>query len=225
MSFISGVRDSDAPFADFLWWAQSERSGSFISRAEYRWEMVVTKYQGKTTLTVRGPETQASIAPIPEDAEFFGIPFQVGTYMPHMPVSSLVDGAITLPEAAGNRVWLNGAAWEIPTFDNADVFVARLAREGILVRDETVAAVLQGRDPLMSPRAVQYRFLRATGLSHNTIQQIERAKRAMTLLQQGVSILDTVYEAGYFDQPHLTRALKRYLGQTPAQLLRVDVSA
>jgi methylphosphotriester-DNA--protein-cysteine methyltransferase len=43
----------------------------------------------------------------------------------------------------------------------------------------------------------------------------------MTLLRQGASILDTVYQAGYFDQPHLTRALKRFTGQTPAQIARL----
>jgi AraC-like DNA-binding protein len=30
---------------------------------------------------------------------------------------------------------------------------------------------------------------------------------------------DVVYEAGYFDQPHLTRALKHFIGQTPAQIM------
>ena len=32
--------------------------------------------------------------------------------------------------------------------------------------------------------------------------------------------LDTVFELGYSDQPHLTKSLKRYLGQTPGQLAR-----
>lgn len=50
------------------------------------------------------------------------------------------------------------------------------------------------------------------------MRQIERARYATTLLQQGLSIPDVVYDAGYFDQPHLTRSLKRYIGQTPAQL-------
>jgi AraC-like DNA-binding protein len=44
----------------------------------------------------------------------------------------------------------------------------------------------------------------------------------MMLLEQGVSILDTVEQAGYFDQPHLTRSLKRYVGYTPAQILRLE---
>jgi AraC-like DNA-binding protein len=49
---------------------------------------------------------------------------------------------------------------------------------------------------------------------------VERAKRAAALLRQGWSILDTVHAAGYFDQPHLTRSLKHWIGYTPAQLMR-----
>jgi AraC-like DNA-binding protein len=52
------------------------------------------------------------------------------------------------------------------------------------------------------------------------VYQIERAKRAVALLAQGVPILDAVEHAGYSDQPHLTRSLKRFFGKTPAQLLR-----
>jgi methylphosphotriester-DNA--protein-cysteine methyltransferase len=51
------------------------------------------------------------------------------------------------------------------------------------------------------------------------VRQIERARYATTLLRQGLSILDVVYEAGYYDQPHLTRALKHFIGLTPAHIL------
>jgi methylphosphotriester-DNA--protein-cysteine methyltransferase len=81
-----------------------------------------------------------------------------------------------------------------------------------------VEAVLQGRPHDLSPRSVQYRFVQATGLTHRSIQTIERARQAAALLEQGWSIPDVMYAAGYFDQPHLTRALKRFLGQTPAQI-------
>jgi AraC-like DNA-binding protein len=62
-------------------------------------------------------------------------------------------------------------------------------------------------------------LLRATGLTQGAAYQIERPQRAVALLQQGVSILDTVELLGYSDQPHLTRSLKHLVGQTPAQLL------
>jgi methylphosphotriester-DNA--protein-cysteine methyltransferase len=69
---------------------------------------------------------------------------------------------------------------------------------------------------------VRHRFLQATGLTQSHIRQVERAQRAATLLRQGVSILDTVYETGYFDQPHLTRSLKQFVGYTPAQMIPVS---
>ncbi|MBA3631158.1 MAG: helix-turn-helix domain-containing protein [Actinobacteria bacterium] len=52
------------------------------------------------------------------------------------------------------------------------------------------------------------------------IRQIERAQQAATLLQRGNPISDAVHEVGYFDQPHLTRSLKQWIGLTPAQILR-----
>jgi len=64
---------------------------------------------------------------------------------------------------------------------------------------------------------VRRRILRATGLTLSDIHQIERARHAATLIQQGKSILDTVYEADYFDQAHLTRSLRQFVGKTPAQ--------
>jgi hypothetical protein len=181
--------------------------------------MVISRYQGKTVLTVRGPETQGTPAAFPADVEFFGIRFKFGTFMPHLPAKMVMDRRdLNLPEACNNSFWFHSSTWEIPTFENADTFVDRLVREGLLVYEPVVDAVLQGQPPDLSPRAVQYRFLHATGLTQKTVHQIERAKQSAALLEQGVSILDTVHEAGYFDQAHLTRSLKRFMGQTPMQI-------
>ena len=90
----------------------------------------------------------------------------------------------------------------------------------MLVRDPLEDTVLRGRLQGLSPRTVRYRFLRATGLSQSSIRQIERAKQAAILLRQGIPISDTVHEVGYFDQPHLTRSFKKWIGHTPAQVLR-----
>ncbi|MEZ4678761.1 MAG: helix-turn-helix domain-containing protein [Caldilineaceae bacterium] len=73
-------------------------------------------------------------------------------------------------------------------------------------------------------RSVQRRFRHVTGLTQGQVSQIERARLAVALLQQGVSILDVVDLAGYADQPHLTRSLKRFAGQTPAQILSPELA-
>ena len=222
MTFLFEDRPSDSSFVKTIWRAQSEDAGSFISIAATHWEMVVTKYKGKTSFTVRGPETKATLLHYQWiGAEWLGIRFKLGAFLPHLPPGHLLDGRdVNLPQASGQSFWFQGSAWEFPTFENADTFVERLMREGLLVRDPVVEVVLQGQQQQLSVRAVQYRFLQATGLTHRTVQQIERVRHALTLLQQGASIPDTVYQAGYFDQPHLTRALKRFAGQTPAQIAR-----
>jgi AraC-like DNA-binding protein len=214
-------RPSDSPFVDLIWRTRAECAGSFISVAASHWEMVVTKYGGRTTLTVRGPETTAT----PTDcqwtgAEFFGIIFKLGAFMPHLPPGSVMDlRDANLPEATSQSFWLHGSAWQYPDYENADTFVDRLVRGSLLARAPIVEAALQGHLKDMTSRTAQRHFLHATGLTHTTIRQIERARHATILLQEGASILDTVFEAGYFDQPHLTRSLKHLVGQTPSQIM------
>jgi hypothetical protein len=116
--------------------------------------------------------------------------------------------------------WLNGCSWQFPTYENADTFVNRLVREGVLVRDLIVQTALRGEPQELSPRSIQRRFMRATGLTHGALRQIDRARQATLLLREGASILDTVDIGGYADQAHLTRALKYFIGQTPAQITR-----
>lgn len=221
MLFEFDERCSDAPFVERIWYAQSMGSGTFLSVAASQWEMVFSRYQGSTTVTVRGPETKAVPVHFDQaDAEFFGIVFKLGTTLYPWPVSTLVDREVDLPEASGKSFWLHGSAMQFPDYENADTFIKQLAREDLLTHDPIVASVLEGQPQQLSPRSVQRRFLHATGLTQGFVRQIERARYATVLLQQGVSIFDTVQQTGYADQPHLTRSLKRLVGKTPAEIVR-----
>jgi hypothetical protein len=211
-------RDPESKLASKVWRTRSVPHRAFISVAVPRWELVVTRQRGRTRLTVRGPETRASTAEIPQDAEFFGIQFELGTFMPCLPPDRLVDGALDLPQASRGSFWLDGSAWEYPSYDNADVFVDRLVRSGLLVRDPVVPAALRGDGKGLSDRSVQRRVRRATGLSRTAIGLIERAGRAADLLDGGATIGEVIALAGYADQAHLTRSLRRFVGQTPAQI-------
>ncbi len=219
MLFDFEERLSDSPFVERVWRALSERAGTFASVAVSHCEMVVMRYKGKTTLTVRGPETRATSADCPADGEWFGVIFKLGTFMPHLPASQLVDRAVDLPDATRKSFWLNGSAWQFPDYEHADTFVARLVRKGLLAHDSVVADALRHHRQALSPRTVQRHFLRATGLTRASIRQIERARWATMLLEGGVSIPDVIECTGYADQPHLTRSLKRLVGRTPAEIL------
>jgi Helix-turn-helix domain len=220
MIFNFDERPSDSPFVERIWRTQSERTGGFLSVAASQWEMVVSKYRGELTITVRGPETKVTPMNVTlVGSEFFGIIFKYGAFMPGFPVSDLVDGDLDLPDASSKSFWLNGSAWQFPNYENADTFVDRLVRECLLDCDPIIEPVLRGEPQDLSPRSIQRRFVQATGLTHGSILQIERARHATMLLQEGISILDTVERAGYSDQAHLTRALKHLIGKTPAQII------
>lgn len=219
MAFNFEQRHSDSPLVETVWRKQSDLGGWFTSIAASHWEIVVTRHRGKTALYVRGPESKATLAYCPPGAEHFGIYFKLGVFMPHMPTADRLDAGIELPGVTGKYFWLDSSRWQFPDFDNADAFVDRLVHAGLIAREPVVDTVLRHRSHDLSLRSVQRRFLRATGLTHGAVHQIERARYATTLLQSGVPILDAVDLAGYSDQPHLTRSLKYYIGQTPAQLV------
>jgi hypothetical protein len=205
-----------------MWRTSSEpdTDESMISVAVSNWEIVVTRQADECWLTLRGPETRASEATIPRGADFFGIQFRHGTFMPHLDMRRLVDGSVTLAPASPTSFRLDGSTWEIPRPGNADVFVDRLVRAGLLVHDPVVAAALHDDGDVagLSTRSVERRVARATGLTRGAIRQMARADRAVELLARGVAPLDVAQRTGYADQPHMTRSLKRFAGQTPAQI-------
>jgi len=187
--------------------------------------MVISKWRGHTTISLHGPETGATRKEFPADGEWFGIAFKLGTFVPHLSPASLMDGNIVLPSTSRRSFSLCHSAWQFPTYENADTFVDQLVRAGILMHEPILNAAQHSGTQALSLRMVQYRIQRSTGLSQRTIRQIERARHATRLLKQGVSIFDTVYEAGYSDQPHLTRSLKQFIGHTPAEIPTTPIIA
>ncbi len=57
-------------------------------------------------------------------------------------------------------------------------------------------------------------------MSHAALRQIERARRATLLLREGLSPGEAAAEGGYFDQAHITRSLRRFIGLTPGGIMR-----
>ena len=220
MAVIYEERPSDSPFVRTVWHTQAMSDGCEIVAADDSWDMIIERRDRKLRLMVWGAMTKALPVEHVAEAEHLGIRFKPGTVLPNLSTPALLDQGVALPEAASQSFWLGGAAWQFPSYENVDTFVERLVHEGLLVRDQVVDAALQGQTDTVSLRSLQRHFVQATGLTYKAIQQIERAQQAMTLLQQGLSILDTTYQLGYFDQSHLTNALKRFVGQTPAQILR-----
>lgn len=222
MSLVYEERLSDSPYVELVTTGRTIGNSSTVRPAEINWHMVFVKHNGGMMPLMVGPLTSSGVVSFTEGVEMLWVKFKLGTFMPHLPVKDFLDREAAMPEASSKSFWLKGAAWQFPTYENVDTFINKLVREEILVCDPTVNAALQDELPETPSRTIRHRFLQATGLSQVHIRQFERAKYAAAILEQGVSILDTVHEAGYFDQPHLTRSLKKFIGKTPnQQLVRV----
>lgn len=219
MSFFEG-RTSDSPYIDTVWRGWTGENYAPVCPADEHWNVLFMRSGSRSTADVEGPLTKATAKFRAEPAEFLVIRFKLGVYMPFIPAVSLLDHQAAPSGTTNHSIWFGGSARQVPTFENAETFVDWLVRDGTLRRDPLVAEALRAPNSDTSPRTLRRRFQYATGLTQGAVRQIERARQAVSLLGQGVPILDAVYEAGYADQPHMTRALRRYFGQTPAQIAR-----
>jgi hypothetical protein len=205
-----------------VWTAKCDSPADFSSIASVNPGIGFVRVGGATTVHLRGPETKATTLSCPRDAEYFGADFRLGAYLPMFAPARLANlQDAVLPILPDGRILLDGRAWEMPTAQNIDVFIDRLTRAGLLVFDPLVEELQHGSATGTVPeRTAQSRFVRAVGLPHRKLQLIERARHAARLLRAGAAIADVVCGAGYYDQPHLTRALRQLIGYTPAELAR-----
>jgi AraC-like DNA-binding protein len=221
-------RAANSPIARTVFRMRFEGDGCFMAIADGSPDMIVIKQRGESRIFFSGTRTKAAPVFYKDGMEFIGIRLAVGAFLPQLLPETILDSTTMLSSATARSFWLHDTALPLPDFEDADVFIERLERHGLITHDETVKATLQEqpspeslRPELFrseSVRSVQRRFLKTTGMTQAYIRQIERALHAANLLRQGVSIADTVYEAGYFDQAHLTKAIKHMTGYTPGQI-------
>lgn len=223
MSLIYETRPSDSPFVDTITHGWTISPGSAIRPAECHWHFVIARYNGEAHAVVAGPWSTAGITGWGADAEILWVRFKLGTYMPHLSPGDALDSETSLPIASSRSFWLKGSAWQFPDHENVDTFVNKLAHAEVLMSDPVVTSTLEGQPESLAPRTLRHRFLQATGLTRSRIFQVQRAQQAADMLRQGFSISDTISRLGYFDQPHLTRSLTKWVGQTPARITRSRV--
>jgi AraC-like DNA-binding protein len=218
MIVIPEQRLLESPYIEWIGHGYTVADGLEMRPAEYTWHLIFTRRVGTLRVLVVGALEEARPLSYVADAESLWIRFKVGTFIPRLPASATLNREIVLPEGSGNNFWLMDKVWEIPNFENAEIFVEHLLRAGTLAYDPLIEAALRDELADASERTIRYRFQHSTGLRQNYIRQIKRAERAVELLHQGNSIIDTAHDLGYADQPHLTRSLKRLLGYTPREL-------
>jgi AraC-like DNA-binding protein len=179
------------------------------------------------TVFVAGPDTTAQVGRASPGSRFFALRFGSGTgpAVLGLPASEVVDRRVPLDllwpaepvrriaEAADPLAALTEAArerWREP--DRVMVAMAAACRAG-----RPVGAIAHRSG--LSPRQLQRRSNTAFGYGPKTLARVFRLQRAVTLARQGSPFAAVSAEAGYADQPHLSREVRALAGVPLGQLV------
>jgi AraC-like DNA-binding protein len=217
-------KPSRSRFVDIIWRTHDTSDGTYLAAADACWDMIFIRSVHGNRALLSGPSSKITPVPYRAGNRNFGIRFHRGSFMTHVPTTTMVDTTEALPMPTPESFLLAGSEWPMPTYETADDFVAELERRELLSDDPLVNAALRGEAPATSARSVQRHVSHVTGLTSNRIRQIVRAREAAERLRRGDSILDVTHDLGYADQAHLTRDLKRLTGYTPGRTRERDES-
>jgi hypothetical protein len=184
------------------------------------WDLVVLKRRSGTMVLQTGLIT----APVPlefaEGEEYLCISLKASAFVPTHPGAKMLDQGVPRPLTSARAFWFENERFEVPTYENAEALIERLAKAGHLRVDELVEGILEAKPKAATLRTLQRRFLQVTGLTWKHLEQIHRAQAARADLAVGVDAAEVATRFGFSDQAHLIRSMRRFFGQTPRAIAR-----
>jgi AraC-like DNA-binding protein len=190
-----------------------------------------------STLHVAGPDTQPWA--VADHRTYAGIRFRPGAApgFLRVPADALLDRRVPLADLWGRAAdelaeslaataveaapaiflrALERRLGEVPAPDPLVQAAVRQAADG-LARPDPVEDLAQAL--AVSPRTLRRRCTEALGYGPRTLHRIVRFRRALRLAATTGGLADLAVEAGYADQAHLSREIRRLAGATPVQIV------
>jgi hypothetical protein len=220
MQRIVQTRPVDSPLVESISSIRFTADGQMLMQPDGCWDIAIIKRGDEQFVLRTGLTTRPVVYEYAEGDEQLVITFKPHSFMPLMPGEVMRDEGVVLDKFGKGGFWIGTDVREIPTFENADVFVDRLVRDGIVANNELVASVVEGQPKAMSERTMQRHFLRTTGLTYKHFTLVQRAQKAVSLLQMGRPAVDVALALGFADQAHMINSLKVIMGQTPREIAR-----
>ena len=215
MGFIYEAKMSQSPLVDFIWRTEDLTDGVYVASADARWDMIFTRSpEGKTRVLLCGPSFKAAQVPYFPGNKHIGICYKPWAIFTEIHITTMLNLTIALPMPSDDTFVMQDITWKMPTYENVDQFVAEQEKRGLLKADPIIRDVLENKPVDMSLRSVQRHFVKTLGMSPRRVRQINSARKAVKLLQQGKTLSEVAYDLGYADLPHMTRMLRRFTGYT-----------
>jgi hypothetical protein len=224
MHRIVQTRPVDSPLVESISSVRFTVTGRTLMQPDGCWDIAIIK-RGDETLVLRtGLTTRPVVYEHEAGDEQLVISFKPHSFMPLMPGEVMRDEGVMLEKFGKGGFRIGTDVREIPSFENADVFVDRLVRDGIVANNELVASVVEGQPKAMTERTMQRHFLKTTGLTYKHFTLVQRAQQAVAMLQMGRPAVDVALALGFSDQAHMINSLKAIMGQTPKEIVRAASS-
>lgn len=214
-----GYRESWSRHVGMVWWAQVEDDGVYVDAANEFWGLgFAVQADGRPSAALIGPSLEPRTLHLVAGERGWGVELAAHVFVRQLDKRCLLGEMRDLP-TDGRWFELAGVRLPVPDVDSLEGLVDMLLGQGILAADEGVAAALGGRPVAQSRRSLHRHVVGATGLSPNKHEQLQRARRAYALLQDGWTLAEAAVEAGFADQAHMTRAFTALAGRSPARIL------
>jgi AraC-like DNA-binding protein len=197
---------------------------------------------GDEALTVGGPDTAANLAGLPDGTLTVGARFRASRAPGYLGVAAheLTDRSISLEDLWGveARRLAERLASAAPVESKQTLLEQALLRRmhdvepphpdvdaavGMISASPATARVgAVSRELDVSERHLRRRFEQAVGYGPKTLGRVLRFRRFLSLVEEhGRPLAWAAVEAGYADQPHLTRECNDLAGLPPAELVAV----
>lgn len=222
MQAIVRSRQLDTPYVSEVTSTLFTEAGETLLQPDGCWDFAFLRRGDTLTVLRTGQTTRPVIYVHQPGDETLAIKFRASSFMPLMPGEVMRDEGVVLELFGQRDFWLGPQVREIPTLENADVFIDHLVHERLVESNDVVASVVEGHPRAMSDRTLQRHFLKTTGLTYKSFTMIERAQKAVDLIRVGQPLADVAFALGYADQSHLTHSLRVIMGQTPGEIGRTD---
>jgi hypothetical protein len=220
---------SSSDLVRVAWRVVVDRDGTWTTGGSEFWGLAFTRFpDGVHLAQVVGPSLEPRTMTLRAGEVTWGVDLRPHVFWRGLAKTSVVDEMRDLPtERVGDGWWfeLGGVRLPLPAVAELDAAVESLRENGLLVAEPLVGAVLAGADVDVPDRTVRRRFQATTGLRRGQVDRVRRARAAYALLTAGAGLAEAAAAAGFADQAHMTRELRRLAGATPARLLHEDTTS
>lgn len=211
------------------WRVVVDTDGTWTTGGSEFWGLAFTRYpDGRRLAQVVGPTLRPRTMTLQAGEVSWGVDLEPHVFWRGLAKVTVVDELRDLPtDRVGGSWWfeLGGVRSAVPSVQDLDATVGRLAANGLLQAEPLVGAVLAGEPVDVPDRTLRRRVQATTGLRRGQVEQVRRARTAYALLTAGAPLAEAAAQAGYSDQAHMTRELRRLAGQTPARLLAAETTS